>query len=125
MPFFSTALEMLQVTDLRGWHMNAAHSPDDNVSKIREILIVWFALIVLVAITVGVSFVPLGVGNAVLSMAIAIVKVCLVAYFYMHWRSANVYVRTVSLVGLFTISLLFMFSTIDYVNRIAPFAPWQ
>jgi len=47
---------------------------------------VWGALLVLTAITVWVSTIPLGVWNAAAALIIASVKAALVALYFMHLR---------------------------------------
>lgn len=106
--------------------MSKLHDRGEFPAKeVRRIIMVWLGLMILLGSTLSLSFVPLGIGNAVVSLIIAAAKVSLVAYFYMHLRSAHVYIRTAGLISVFIISLLFMFLTVDYVSRVAPSAPWQ
>lgn len=101
---------------------NPKNLPDKTL---RLIVLVWCGLIGLVILTVVAAYLPLGAGNMVVSLAIAVGKAALVGAFYMHLRSSSVYVRTAALVGVFTVSLLFMFTAVDYLSRITPLAPWQ
>ena len=52
----------------------------------RTYIIVWLTLLVLTAATVSVSYMHLGVFNAVAALMIASVKASLVALYFMHLR---------------------------------------
>jgi caa(3)-type oxidase subunit IV len=52
----------------------------------RAFGITWAALLALLALTFGLAHLKLGAFNAVASLAIAAVKVVLVALFFMHLR---------------------------------------
>jgi cytochrome c oxidase subunit 4 len=52
----------------------------------RTYVVVWFLLLALTAVTVLVSFLNLGVFNAVAALMIASVKASLVALYFMHLR---------------------------------------
>jgi cytochrome c oxidase subunit 4 len=52
----------------------------------RTYVVVWFLLLSLTAVTVLVSFMNLGVFNAVAALVIASVKASLVALYFMHLR---------------------------------------
>lgn len=52
----------------------------------RSYIVVWFALLVLTGVTLGVSYLDLGLGNVAAALAIASVKAALVALYFMHLR---------------------------------------
>lgn len=86
---------------------------------------VWVALMLLLATTVATSFIPLGAGNAVLNIGIAIAKAVLVAVFFMRLGSAPPILRLIAIVGIVTLCLLFLLSGADYLNRSPVPAEWQ
>src|SRR5690606_15825762 len=92
---------------------------------VAQALAVWCALLCLLAITVGGSFIPLGGGNAALSALVAVTKAGLVLTFFMHLRDAVPVIRVVAAIGLVTLSLLFILSGVDYATRAMVDAPWQ
>jgi cytochrome c oxidase subunit IV len=51
------------------------------------------ALLALLALTIGVAFLPLGAGNPVLSLIIAAAKAGIVAFAFMHLGQASLLVR--------------------------------
>ncbi len=53
-------------------------------SRVRNYVATWIALLVLLAITCGTSFIPLGRYNLAINMAIAIAKALLVIVVFMR-----------------------------------------
>lgn len=86
---------------------------------------VWLALLVLLALTCGSAFVPLGAWNSVANLLIAAIKALLVALFFMHLREARPVYRVVAVAGLFAFALLVSLSLADYSTRPHFAAPWQ
>lgn len=63
------------------------HSVDDIRAHVKVYLMVFGALAVLTVVTVGVSYLGLGIGPAIgLALLIATVKASLVALFFMHLK---------------------------------------
>lgn len=91
----------------------------------RRNLAVWVALLVLLAASVGSAYLPLGIWNSVANLAIAAVKVGLVAVFFMHLREAGGVVRLAAAIGIFMLVLLFGLGATDYLTRRMVPAPWQ
>lgn len=63
---------------------NVSRKNKPHVVPLRTYLAVAAALLVLTAVTVGVSFIDLGGGNAIVAILIASVKALLVAFIFMH-----------------------------------------
>jgi cytochrome c oxidase subunit 4 len=78
---------------------------------------VWVALLMLLAATVASAYIPLGAFNTVLNMAIAAMKVALIAVFFMKLRSSKPLVRLVSVAGIFWLILMFSLTAGDYLMR--------
>jgi cytochrome c oxidase subunit 4 len=91
----------------------------------RKLGAVWLALLVLLALTCGSAFIPMGVWNSVANFGIAIAKALLVAWFFMHLSSARAVHRLVAIAALFTLSLLVALTFADYATRVRYPAPWQ
>lgn len=84
----------------------------------RTYIYVWIALMVLTALTAGLSRIDLGPWSAPVAMAIASTKALLVALFFMHLRyehSRIVWVWAVA--GVFWLALLFFLTLTDFVTR--------
>jgi cytochrome c oxidase subunit 4 len=91
----------------------------------RRSALVWVALIILLLLTFGSSYIKLGAWNSVLNFGIAIAKALLVAIFFMHLRKAQAMLRIVAATALFTLALLFALSHTDYATRVINRVPWQ
>jgi len=83
----------------------------------RGPLLVWLALSVLLGLTAGLSFLPMGAFNVVAAFAIGGLKGLLIALFFMQLRQSSTQLRVVSAAGLFWLSLLFLLSFADYLTR--------
>lgn len=82
-----------------------------------KILLVWFFLLGLLALSVGSAYLDLGAGNTIVNFAISTLKALLVAWFYMHLRSSALLVRTTAVVALVWLALLIGLSLGDYLTR--------
>jgi cytochrome c oxidase subunit IV len=87
------------------------------VPSVRTYVAVWLALIVLLLATLGSAFIPLGVGNAAINLAIAVAKSLLVVFFFMHLRSAHPVLRIVATAGFFWLAILLGLSLTDFAVR--------
>lgn len=91
----------------------------------RRSIVVWIALMVLLVLTFGSTYLKLGSWNSAINLAIAAAKALLVAVFFMHLRSASTMLRIVAATALFTLALLFVLSHTDYATRVMQRVPWQ
>jgi cytochrome c oxidase subunit 4 len=94
-------------------------------AALRRNLVVWLALLVLLAGTAASAFVPLGAWNGVLNLVIAGLKLALVAVFFMHVAAGHTAIRLSAVIGCLMLGLLFGLSGADYVTRQRFPAPWQ
>jgi cytochrome c oxidase subunit 4 len=83
----------------------------------RTYVAVWAALIVLTAVTVAVSYVHLGIGNAVVALAIASAKASLVGLYFMHLRRESALVRAFALAPLLFLALIILGTLSDTLFR--------
>ena len=84
----------------------------------RTYIFVYLALMLLLAATVGATFLPLGSFHLAVSVVIAFAKAVLVLLFFMHLRNTNV--RTVFLILGTVILLLILIglTSVDYMTRV-------
>jgi cytochrome c oxidase subunit 4 len=75
------------------------------------------ALLVLTATTAGVSFIDLGVFNAVVALAIAVFKAMLVVLFFMHIKYSNKLTKLTVVCGIFVFLGLISMTMADYMSR--------
>jgi cytochrome c oxidase subunit 4 len=85
----------------------------------------WLALMILLALTFGSSYIPMGPWNTVANTGISCVKALLIAIFFMHLRNAGALLRIAAFTGLVFLALLFGLSSADYVTRSVSPAPWS
>ncbi|MGF1625667.1 MAG: cytochrome C oxidase subunit IV family protein [Alphaproteobacteria bacterium] len=85
--------------------------------EIGRLVLVWLVLVALLAVAVGLSFVPLGALSPALNMGIAVVKAALVAWYFMHLRHESGLIRLAALGAMLWIFLLLLLMATDYVAR--------
>ena len=90
-----------------------------------RLVLVWLALLGLLAATAASSYIPLGGWNTAVNLAISCIKAILVALFFMHLSRASALLRIVALGSLLWLALLFGLSWNDYATRGASPAPWS
>ncbi len=83
----------------------------------RVYVLVWLALLALLAVTVGTAFLPLGWANTPVNLAISVTQASLVMLFSMHLRSAHPLVKIIALIGFFGIAILITLSLFDVLTR--------
>ena len=91
-------------------HVHAEATP-------RTYVLVWFALLVLLALTLGSAYVSLGWLNTALHLAIAATQAALVLLFSMHLRFAHPMLRLAAVVGFFCIGILIAMTLADMMTR--------
>jgi len=80
-------------------------------------VLVWAALIGLLLVTLGSAYVPLGWLNSAINLAIAVLKALLIAFFFMHLRSAHYMLRIAAAAGFFWLAILIGLSLTDFMVR--------
>ena len=93
--------------------------------KPRRILLVWLALLALLALTAASAWWPMGSWNSVTNLGIAALKAALVAWCYMGLGRARAAPRVAAAVALAALALLLTLSGADYATRVLWQAPWR
>ena len=83
----------------------------------RTYIIVCTLLLVLTGVTVGVSYLHLGIMNVAVALLIASVKAALVALYFMHLRFENRLVWAFATVPLFFLALIILGTLADTMFR--------
>ena len=83
----------------------------------RTFVWVWLALLVLLAITCGSAFVPLGTWNVVINYVVALAKTVLIVVFFMHLREAGSLLRVASVTGAVMLGILAGLTLLDALTR--------
>lgn len=98
----------------------AAHDhAHPHIVPVRTYVLVFLALMVGTAITVGVSYVDFGHSyvNNLVALAIAVTKATLVVLFFMHVKYSTPLTQTVVASGFAFLVILLFFTSIDYLSR--------
>ena len=88
-----------------------------HVLPLRTYFAVFIGLLVLTAVTTGVSYLDFGAWNVVVALSIAMLKVVLVVLYFMHVKYSSKLVWVAAVAGLYWLLILFGFLMCDYVTR--------
>jgi cytochrome c oxidase subunit 4 len=88
-----------------------------HVVPARIYLLVFVALLVLTATTVGVAFIDLGPFNNFVALGIAVIKATLVILFFMGVRYSTRLTGLVIASGLFALAIMVGLTLLDYATR--------
>lgn len=80
-------------------------------------LAIFLSLLVLTGTTVAVSYIDLGVFNAVVALAIACIKMTLVVLFFMHVKYSSKLTKLTVISGVFIFLGLISMTMADYISR--------
>lgn len=95
-----------------------------KVPPVRHYVLVWIGLMLLLFLTLGSAYVPMGAFNAVANLGIATAKMLLVVVFFMHLNQASSLVRLFAAVGVVWLGLLLGLSLAELLTRNPVPAPW-
>ncbi|MBN1851258.1 MAG: cytochrome C oxidase subunit IV family protein [Pirellulales bacterium] len=104
---------------------------DDSVSSvahvvpIRVLYSVFFALMVLTAITVAVSYFDFGVFNLWVALGVASIKTTLVALYFMHLRYDHPFHALIFVIGIAFLGLFLAITMLDTVHYQPEIQRWQ
>jgi cytochrome c oxidase subunit 4 len=90
------------------------HAP---VVAYRTYVLVWAALIVLTAVTVGVAYLPLAPFGTMAAIAIASAKSSLVVWFFMGLKYDRPVLRWMFLVTIVSFGVFLILTFVDYLTR--------
>ena len=94
-----------------------SHEGEPHIVSPKIYLMIFLALLVGTALTVGVSFIDLGVFNPIVALLIACVKMTLVVLFFMHVKYSTKLTKLTVVAGLFTFLALITMTLADYISR--------
>ena len=89
----------------------------EHVDSVRTYTVVWLVLLVATALTTAVAFVDLGAFSVVVALLIAVVKMLLVALFFMHVRYSSRLTKLVVIGGLLWLGIMITFTLADVWTR--------
>jgi cytochrome c oxidase subunit IV len=80
-------------------------------------IVIFATLLVLTALTVGASYVEMGVFNPIIAIAIGVIKATLVVLFFMGVKYSTRLTKLTVGAGLFTFLALISMTLADYISR--------
>ncbi|MBN1991107.1 MAG: cytochrome C oxidase subunit IV family protein [Anaerolineae bacterium] len=100
--------------------------PHHHIIPVRMYLTVFAWLMVLLAVTVTVSFFNFGVFNVFVALSIATLKAGLIMAYFMHLRYSSKLIWVFAGLGFFGLAIMILIAMGDYVARggvIVPMLP--
>ena len=89
----------------------------EHIASVKTYAIVFVLLLVLTAATTLVATIDLGAFNVVMALLIAVVKMMLVALFFMHLRQSTILTKVVVGGGMLWLGILLVLSFSDFATR--------
>src|SRR6476620_5278325 len=89
----------------------------ENADSARVYVVIFLSLLALTGVTTAVAYLDLGHFSVVVALAIAVVKMLLVALFFMHLRHSTMLTRLVVVGGLLWLAILIALAMADFVSR--------
>ena len=84
---------------------------------IRTYITVWASLLILLALTVGAAYIPLGPFNTITAISIAVTKAVIIALYFMHLRYSPRLTWVFAGAGFFWLLILFTLAIGEYATR--------
>jgi cytochrome c oxidase subunit IV len=90
----------------------------EHIDAVKTYTVVFISLLILTVGTSLVATVDLGPFNIVVALVIAVIKMLLVALFFMHLRHSTVLMKVVVGGGLLWLGILLFLSMSDFATRL-------
>jgi len=89
----------------------------EHIDSIQTYGAVWILLLILTAVTTAVAFIDLGAFSVVVALCIAVIKMLLVALFFMHVRYSTRLTKLVVSGAVLWLAILITFTLADVWTR--------
>lgn len=89
----------------------------EHVAEIKTYVYVFIALMVLLLVTIGASFINLGLMNWVVALTIAVIKAGIVVLFFMHIRWGTHLSWMIASLGVVWFLIMVVLTLSDYLAR--------
>ena len=93
------------------------HETQHHIVSPVVYIVVFLTLLVCTGLTVGASYIEMGVFNPIAAIAIACFKMVLVVLFFMHVKYSSKLTKLTVFCGLFTFVALIGMTLMDYFSR--------
>jgi len=91
---------------------------ENEITPVRTYFLVYVALLALLAATVALAYINLGIWNLVIAISIAIAKALLVLLYFMHVRHSKQLVKVFAIAGFLWLLILIGLTLTDYISRV-------
>jgi cytochrome c oxidase subunit 4 len=98
-------------------HPTLEHADHEHAMTPRGYVLVFLALLALLALTVAVAYLDLGIWSTVLAILIASTKALLVILYFMHVRYSDHLTWLYAAVGFIWLGILIVLTLSDYFTR--------
>jgi cytochrome c oxidase subunit 4 len=99
-------------------HADAAHGEHEHhITPPGVYIVIFLTLLVFTALTVGASYIEMGIFNPVVALAIGVIKATLVVLFFMGVKYSTKLTKLTVFAGLFTFMALVGMTLADYFSR--------
>jgi cytochrome c oxidase subunit 4 len=89
----------------------------EHIDSVKTYAFVFVALLALTALTTMAAEVDMGALNVAVALLIAVVKMLLVALFFMHLRHSPILTKVVVCGGLLWLAILMVLTMADFISR--------
>ncbi len=93
------------------------HGDPEHIVSPKVYIVIFLALLLGTALTIGASFVDLHEWNPIIALAIAVVKATLVVLFFMHVKYSPKLTKLAVGAGIFMFLVLVGMTLSDYISR--------
>ena len=90
---------------------------NQHIMPVRTNVLVFVALLVLLFITVGAAYLPLGRWHFPIAMTVAVAKAVLIVLFFMHLLHCHRLTVVVSVAGFLWLGIMIALTLSDYLSR--------
>jgi cytochrome c oxidase subunit 4 len=98
-------------------HGQDHHEEEHHIVSPKVYLTIVIILLIMTGVTVGASYIEMGVFNPVVALAIGVFKATLVVLFFMHVKYSTKLTKLTVGAGLFTFLALIGMTLSDYISR--------
>lgn len=89
----------------------------EHIDSVKTYTLVWVALLILTVVTTGIAYIDLHQFSVLAAMAVAVVKMLLVALYFMHVRHSTRLTKLVVAGGLLWLGILLVLGMSDFITR--------
>ncbi|MGA2115451.1 MAG: cytochrome C oxidase subunit IV family protein [Bryobacteraceae bacterium] len=88
-----------------------------HIDSVKTYAVIWISLLILTGVTTAVAFVDLGPFSVVVALTIAVVKMMLVALFFMHLRHSGKLTQFAMAATVLWLGIMVAFTLADVATR--------